>query len=1154
MRIFRNTMSFNVNFLRVLSLTLVATALCGTSPTARAQDVGSSVVTAALGVPENPETGASPAVYLTWWPNGTPEWRPRSYAVYSKEGQPDDPGSFSLVAFVEPQTDALSVGFSLNRAQRVGEDLGALSNNIDGLYDKLVPVEGMPLAEKLAAIVSVSDLDPESAETLALLTRRHPAAALAAGVGLVDPIQEGAVRTYEIRSCPDGASSPGECDVVSGRVVVTGGDVRYLPAPGEPVHVPFVDEDGNPDPRGNLNVPLRWATPDPLRERSFFQFGYDVFRVSPKVAEQNDWDNQQPDRAMFLDLLRSKPEAIQRVNDLPILTEELFNATDVANLTADPETFFVIDDNGRYEEGGVPFTDGDTFYYFVAGRDLLGRPGEISEGTPVTVCSQIPPQAPRGLKVSNHYTWESSTDTQTQVFKLEWNEALPREDGPEIAGYWVYRWESVDEMHQMQGLPSSGLPGGSLTGGRIATVPAGTTEYIDNVGPHPFLTYSRGGDLETPAVTDHAEANKTYWYTVRAIDASACSGNVSGNSAPAYGVLRDRVGPDAPSGFVEGTCAEPRIDYQRTTQVGAKDETFDSRITYLRLSTQRFSPEIAWVEYYLDPLDDERSFLGRVQFPKEEGDIVTHSEKVRTARFYENEQTDAGRVFARVGTAGGRVSEFAIGSFVPGAQPDPKTGAFVQLVEFTAYIDKETDCGSHTPAPEDNSTGLVNPVDVTLNLTPGTEEWKLYRRVGDGSISLLRQGIGSYDDTPVVSIEDGDLPLNGGRICYFLQVFDRHGNPSPMTRLGCIVSGVRTIPTAPMLSPIQPIGEKPANGGARIIWFSPPDGIERFELWIRSADGFTDEVLSTDLRLHIPPPPMDEPLLSLRQDEVTGDLYRAYLTGRVGANFDAGPSFSVDWTENFSAGTEYFIRVRSIGPGGATSPWSNEENFLWAPEIDFSQPFDPGDCVVPWPVRGTPGVDGNFPVPEPEELFEVGLEAVMQPTNADKTFAYSGGAVRVGVVRLGSLDITLPTNWDRLSSKTDTGIFQLPGDEKGDLSSAFYQRQDGTSLLNFMLYRYQVPNAYWPSVSGDVYQVSPLIEGIAHTNIEFQGQPAKAIHDPYFFLLPIPETANSTRAYHLYVKDTQPVVRGASYRYLVVRFDDSGEIAQIIPLETVTAN
>src|SRR5690606_32776089 len=111
----------------------------------------------------------------------------------------------------------------------------------------------------------------------------------------------------------------------------------------------------------------------------------------------------------------------------------------------------LIDDNRRFENGGEPFRDGDQFVYFVAARDLLSRPGEISSGTLVTICFQIPPPAPTAVEVSNHYSWDSGTGTQKQVLKLNWKAAKTREDGPEIAGYWIYRWESIDEMNSRQG-------------------------------------------------------------------------------------------------------------------------------------------------------------------------------------------------------------------------------------------------------------------------------------------------------------------------------------------------------------------------------------------------------------------------------------------------------------------------------------------------------------------------------------------------------------------------------------------------------------------------------------------------------------------------------------------------------------------------------
>lgn len=1121
-------------------------------PNATAQPVGDNVVTAALGVPAEDADGPDPLVYLTWWPTGDAIWEPATYAVYSKPGEPSDPGSFTLAGLIRPQTGALAVGQSINQAIQLGEDPDDLSTNIDGLFDNVLPVVGMGLNQKLAAIVDVARIDAESAETLSLLTRRHPAAALAAGVAFVEPIREGEIRTYEIRSCPDGSSDPASCTTVAGRVVVKGGEVKRLPAPGQPIEVPFRANDGSKDPRGNLNVPLRWSTPGDLRERSFFQFGHNVYRVDPKVAENNGWDSKEPDPDRFFNTMAGSPGKIVQVNERPILTDKLFSQTEAQDFGADAKTYYVIDDNDRYREGGTPFQDGDRFYYFVAGRDLLGRPGAVSKGTPVTICFRIPPQAPKGLEVSNHFSYDEASQTQTQVLKLEWEPAETREHGPEIAEYWIYRWDSVDEMHDSQGLPNQTLPSGKLTGGRVATVPAGTTEYIDNVGPHPFITYSQQGDLDTPAVTNDAEANKTYWYTVRARDASACGGNVSGNSGPDFGVLRDRVGPAAPSGAVTPSCVIPVVSNDGSTVEPGSG--FQSGYTYLDLSIQRLDDRIEWAEFYVVPTDDERGYLGRFEFPATNS---VHLFPTLPNSLFEGREASVGTVLVRVGLTDGNESDFAEQSFQVALNPEKETGNYVQTLDFVAAVDPEADCSSHEPqAPGTPPTGSITPIDLDLFLTPGTREWKLYRRVDDGPLTLIEQGIADYATTPTVSTQDMDLPVNGGRVCYFLQVFDLQGNPSVLRRIGCETSKPRSELPAPLLSPVEPVGETPQNGGARIKWFTPPSGVERFELAIRSAGGVPKADLSDDFRLDLPASgPGANPFASLTA--IDGSIFRSYVTGRVGANFDPGPAFAALWNRNFAPGEEYHFRVRAVGRGGATGPWSNEVAFLWSPEIDFSQDFDENDCIVPWPVRGTPDADGSFPVETPPEAYPVGLEPAIDPQNPNGSVAYHGGAVRVGFVQLGRLDINFPDNWDQPPKGYDTaaGIFPLPRSEKdtsSDLRTAFYGSATSEALLpDFMLYRYQVPNAIWANVSGDVYQVTPLIEGLASAPSTYQEQPVWAVHDPYVFLVPEPNVSNG---YHLWVKDTQPFVQGAKYRYLVVQFTDRGEIARVIPLDPVTAN
>ena len=181
------------------------------------------------------------------------------------------------------------------------------------------------------------------------------------------------------------------------------------------------------------------------------------------------------------------------------------------------------------------------------------------------------------------------------------------------------------------------------------------------------------------------------------------------------------------------------------------------------------------------------------------------------------------------------------------------------------------------------------------------------------------------------------------------------------------------------------------------------------------------------------------------------------------------------------------------------------------------------------------------------------MKAVFSPTEIDseKTI-FDGAAIRVGMVTTGNLDgVEFQDSWEITQNRPTYGFFQLPRGAETNLDKAFYQSTTGESLLNFAVYRYQVPNAKWPKVSGDVYQVSPLIDALAGEQTVYNGKDAWAVHDPYFFLIEIPESQGSTPAYDLYLKDTQPVIVGASYRYLVVRFDDLGEIAQIIPLEVL---
>ncbi|MEP6980819.1 MAG: hypothetical protein ABJA16_08670, partial [Nakamurella sp.] len=65
--------------------------------------------------------------------------------------------------------------------------------------------------------------------------------------------------------------------------------------------------------------------------------------------------------------------------------------------------------------------------------------------------------------------------------------------------------------------------------------------------------------------------------------------------------------------------------------------------------------------------------------------------------------------------------------------------------------------------------------------------------------------------------------MNGGTICFYVQLLDEHGNPSPMTLIGCIdTAPVSPLPT-PVLAKITSTGDE-SSPGMNISWFCPPYG------------------------------------------------------------------------------------------------------------------------------------------------------------------------------------------------------------------------------------------------------------------------------------------------------------------------------------------
>ncbi len=101
------------------------------------------------------------------------------------------------------------------------------------------------------------------------------------------------------------------------------------------------------------------------------------------------------------------------------------------------------------------------------------------------------------------------------------------------------------------------------------------------------------------------------------------------------------------------------------------------------------------------------------------------------------------------------------------------------------------------------------------------------------------------------------------------------------------------------------------------------------------------------------------------------------------------------------------------------------------------------------------------------------------------------------------------------------------------------------TVMPCVLYRYQIVNSLYLKVSGDVAQVSPLMETIAWGKTS-----VTTVYDPF---IAISRVMDSGDPWGIYLVDTQPVVRGATYQYLLMRFDEeTKELDRIIPAGTVT--
>jgi len=1107
----------------------------------------------------------------------------KRFAVFGKAGAPDSAALFTQRGSIFVRSDAAEIDALLNASIPLGQDLSTLADGLNLLLRR-EGVDALPLAQKILTAFRVAGTNAHIASALRLMARANPGLSLAMGRAFTEQSNE--VTTYEVRETTIGGA-PGD---VVGRVTITNNLPIVLPRPGRAFQVM------SNHPTDDLKIRLRWGATDQLRRLSLASYGYNLWRMSRAQAEALGFHTTIPTVAQLL----GTPGFV-RVNDAPIHPTKDFPANTFDG--SDRITSFFTDDNNAPDPGGVPFNDGDEFYYYVTARDILGRDGVPAKGGFARACRRIPPSAPTEVKVQDKPLVLNDTNV-IQRLQISWRQNTNTNET--VTEYWIYRWPNPTMLFSNDVVPLSNR--------------VGVVTHVPGPNVNSFFDDGSGGPT-TPGLN-------VYWYSVRAVHQAACDPLLSPHSAPASGVLRQRDGPEAAEGSVVGSCGAPAVTYLGF----ARDTDDTNRVAtrwHYRLMCERRDKGIAWAQFIVTDSFGEQEVLSPIYFSsaadvldfdysmhidREERYVTNIACVVGSAPDKPSRAANAGFDVApgnpqrfharfRAGTVlltAANPSDPLVASlstrFPPGAcypannvEADP-SGVVTMRFDVTApyppmivqantnngtnwinvgtatpdsngvyavsypncligplpafrgcVIDvpvAETDCPEHITGTS-AADGVVAPVHVKFRLKPRTREYRLYRQVNDGALALISQGaarFNSFKPNLQITVPDDAMPPSVARLCYYVQLLDEHGNGSPLALLGCKEAGPETPPKPVLAEPI-PAGTV-ARPQVTLNWFCPTAGVSRFQFMIKRVDdekapsGFAHDSLTRARIYDLQVKPLFQ--LNFLTELKISDVSGIHYTPKLSAGFGPGPQFTI--TADVFANVPYEITVASVNAKGDRHTDSITWPFTWIPP-------EPR-VIVPWPARPLP------PVRSFDSLSSGMREVDYGPRVAAVLFtnAFDGGLedgrFPVGV-RIGEFtqDVDADTN---VGGTNHVRFYPQTSATADPTLYAFRRRssdpsRNGQALLPIVVYRQQVTNAEFPQVSSDLVQVSPLIDRIPYRRGQFDTYIMDGLIASRY------ESYNDHDFNLMYVRDQQPVVRNARYRYFLARFNAKREVEEIIP-------
>lgn len=1045
-------------------------------------------------------SGGQDHAYLLWSPTDDDLLRLRAYSIWSKPGGANSPAEYQPMSWIKVQTDPATIELTLRRAERLGQELSKLETAIDGLFEDIRPAVGVSRADKLSVILQGALNDPEMFHNLLILARLHPAVGLCMGAAYAGPIN--GLRTFEVRMAGpnDGPGAPDAARRVVGRVTLNPVAYEALPAPGPAVSVPFGGWVGDMwimDARASLNARMRWSTPDPLRQQTLLQFGYQVYRIKPPFYQaQIAGTTLQPgDLAGYA---QAFPNEVKRVNRSPVLIDRMFTLSEATDRVTDPETAFLVDSNGLGEPGAVPFEDGQSFFYMVTAVDILGRDGHASAAQQITIYRTTPPAQASQVSVEDLVTHPAPT-TMRQEFRVKF-QASPPVPGVSILKYEVFRWQNVEDITK----PDTGTPPVLVA---TVTAIAGREWYE-----------AKDATLGVPVPA--GQLGKPHWFTVRAVAVSALAASPQGapkspHSAPASCILRDRSSPTPPVNLTaDVVIVEGRISMSVASPPYVVEDLPAPDYGYLncRIDLTRDSPAIDGADCYcrinntspagvtdptpLGPAPRNATYLGSIRFADVSPNPLSSDLRIKLpTQSGDHSVTLHLRARDRHGNLTGFVSRTV--------SVDDATYGKRHLIPATvSHSYAQTVAGTgptllrHVSRRADN--GQINlPFFEILNL-PGDGTWKIQRRIDQGEMELEAEGkgqLGGYLNAKA-------LATNAGEVSYSLQLTSANGVAGPLREIGRFRMSAIEPPPQPMLLPVEALPDEHAT----LSWACAPHGVERFHIGVAGVGHPAPDSISGQLST----------AFETRSEEVTLEGkttaldFRMYDTGAVGGS---SPEHAV--TLDLEDGVTYHFIVQAISSTGERGKISNRVSFAWIGTTD------PGPNA-PWPARAPAQINSNFG--NPKASME-GIIIGSLPKNT--TVTYVGNTWRLRPPA-GQNPVDLMTRLYRESSG------EMDGSRRDRL------------LLPCVVYRYQLPNAVFPKVSGDVVQVSPLIVGIAARAEKIGGVDYTVVYDPYFRFYTNPNG--------IYLIPPQPLIDKSTYRYLMVLLREDGEIDSVVPTTTFTVD